>query len=70
MRTSRTTRNSTNPDRTVLEAAIRNKYVDEPARKDNLYLWVGTHSRWKEWLVIGHAQPAHLGSMDSVPGAV
>lgn len=51
------------PDRALLEGAIRNKYVDEPARKDNLYLWVGTHSRWKQWLVIGHAQPAHLVSI-------
>jgi hypothetical protein len=48
------------PTRAVLEAAIRNRYVDEPHRKGNLYLWVGTHSRWQEWLVIGHVQPAHL----------
>jgi len=48
--------------REVLEDAIRNRYVDEPEAKDNLYLWIGTHSRWQEWLVIGHVQPAHLAT--------
>jgi hypothetical protein len=53
--------------RPMLEAAITNEYVDEPARRDNLYLWIGTHARWKSWLVIGHAQPTNLTSSLRLP---
>lgn len=46
--------------RPMLEAAVRNRYVDLPRQHDNLYLFVGTHARWGSWLVIGHVQPMHL----------
>lgn len=45
-------------DRAVLEAAVRETYVDEPRAKDNLYLFVGTIAGYPgSWVVIGHAQP-------------
>ncbi|HEY6485377.1 MAG TPA: hypothetical protein VIX83_03210 [Candidatus Cybelea sp.] len=44
--------------RPLLEAAIENKYADEPARKGNLYLFVGNIAAHpKAWLVIGQIQP-------------
>jgi hypothetical protein len=46
--------------REVLEAAIRETYVDRPKRHDNLYLFIGTHARHRVWMVIGHVQPMHL----------
>lgn len=42
----------------MLEAAIANKYVDEPKAKDNLYVFIGnTAAHPKAWLVIGHTRP-------------
>lgn len=48
------------PDLSVRKAAIIERYADIPRAKDNLFLFVGTHSRHPVWLVIGHVQPAHL----------
>ena len=45
-------------DRSVLEEKLRERYVHIPKAKGNLFLFVGTHSRYPDiWLVIGHAQP-------------
>lgn len=53
--------------RPMLEAAMINEYVDEPAAKSNLFLWIGTHARWREWLVIGHARPENLSRALPLP---
>ncbi len=47
-------------DRAELEQKLRERYAVIPLQKGNLYLWVGTHSVYDVWLVIGQAQPAHL----------
>lgn len=49
------------PTRPMLEEAIRHRYADVPREKDNLFFFIGTHSRYPDtWMVIGHAQPLHL----------
>ncbi len=49
------------PERSRLEKAIVNKYVDVPAQKDNLFLFIGNHFRFQDsFKVVGHAQPLHL----------
>jgi hypothetical protein len=49
------------PTREVLEQKIRQKYLDEPRRDDNLYFFVGTMlSHPSTWLIIGQIRPLHL----------
>jgi hypothetical protein len=45
-------------DDTTLREKLRYRYADEPRAKNNLYLVLGTHSRFRDtWLVIGHFRP-------------
>jgi hypothetical protein len=49
------------PDPIVLQDAIRNEYVDEPTRKNNMYFFLGNnYKRQHIWMVIGHVRPDHL----------
>lgn len=46
------------PDPDVLDAALRETYVDKPRRKDNLYFFVGNIAAHPQvWMVIGQIQP-------------
>lgn len=46
------------PQEDQLREKLHYKFVDEPREKDNLYLILGTHSRFREtWLVIGQLRP-------------
>lgn len=55
--------------RALLEAAIVNRYADEPRRHRNLYFFVGTLAAFPDtWVIIGHAQPLHLRHVQANQG--
>lgn len=55
------------PEPEELKDKIRFRFADEPREKDNLYLVLGTHSRFREtWLAIGHFRPI-LSQMSVAP---
>jgi hypothetical protein len=54
------------PAPSVLQAALINKYVDEPTEKDNMYFFLGNnYKRQHIWMVIGQVRPQHLARKTS-----
>lgn len=46
------------PDEFQLKAKLLERFIEIPNRKDNLFLALGTHSRFRnQWLAIGQFQP-------------